>query len=100
MMLLDNERLVALEDEFNEHPEGITLLGFIWLMECAIHYPTEEKVDLIHGLIKLFNDIDINGDERMEWGEFTQYIIDSVLEDTTVTNTKSKLIFNLRRRRN
>lgn len=81
MMLLDNERLAALEDEFNEHPKGIELPNFIWLMESAINYPAAEKVDLIYGLIKLFNDIDINGDQHMEWSEFTQYIIDCVLEE-------------------
>jgi hypothetical protein len=81
MMLLDSERLAALEDEFNEYPKGIKLITFIWLMECAIHYPPEEKVDLVCGLVKLFNDIDINGDKHMEWSEFTQYIIDTVLAD-------------------
>ena len=91
MMLLDNERLAALEDEFNEHPEGIMINDFIKLMESAINYPSEEKVDLVYGLIKLFNDIDINGDEHMEWSEFTQYIIDSVIEDSS-QDKKSKLL--------
>lgn len=81
MMLLDNERLATLEDEFNEHPKGIILINFINLMESAIYYPKEEKLDLVYGLAKLFSDIDINGDAHMEWSEFTQYIIDSVLED-------------------
>ena len=36
MMLLDNEKLAALEEEFNEHPNGIELPNFIWLMKCAI----------------------------------------------------------------
>jgi hypothetical protein len=81
MMLLDNERLAALEEEFNEHAHGIKLVDFIQLMESAITYPAEEKIDLIYGLMKLFNDIDINGDKHMEWSEFTQYIIDSVIED-------------------
>ena len=90
MMLLDNERLAALEDEFNEHPEGIQILDFIWLMESAINYPAREKVDLIYGLLKLFNDIDINGDMHMEWSEFTQYIIDSVIEDNTQDKSKDE----------
>lgn len=88
-MLLDNERLAALEDEFNEHPKGIQMANFVWLMECAINYPVEEKIDLVYGLIKLFKDIDINGDEHMEWSEFTQYIIDCVLEDKI--NPKSSM---------
>ncbi|EGR31708.1 hypothetical protein IMG5_103520 [Ichthyophthirius multifiliis] len=79
MMLLDNEKLAALEDEFNEHPDGIELANFIWLMKCAIIHPVDEKYELVCGLIKLFQDIDINGDKHMEWSEFTQYIIDAVI---------------------
>ena len=79
MMLLDNEKLAALEDEFNEHPNGIVLDNFIWLMKCAISHSKEDKYDLVNGLIKLFHDIDINGDQHMEWSEFTQYIIDAVI---------------------
>jgi Ca2+-binding EF-hand superfamily protein len=81
MMMLDNEKLAALEEEFNEHPNGIELPNFIWLMKCAISHPSEEKHELVNGLIKLFQDIDINGDGHMEWAEFTQYIIDAVIGD-------------------
>lgn len=79
MMMLDKERLEALEEEFNEHPDGIELHNFIWLMKCAIVVEPEERVDLVLGLYYLFQDIDINGDEHMEWSEFTQYIIDAVM---------------------
>lgn len=79
MMLLDNEKLSALEEEFGEHQIGIDLTNFIWLMKCAIVHPQEEKYELVNGLIKLFHDIDINGDRHMEWSEFTQYIIDAVI---------------------
>jgi Ca2+-binding EF-hand superfamily protein len=79
MMLLDNEKLAALEDEFNEHPNGIELANFIWLMKCAINHPQEDKYELVNGLVKLFDEIDINGDGNMEWSEFTQYIIDAVI---------------------
>lgn len=79
MMMLDNEKLAALEEEFNEHPNGIELPNFIWLMKCAISHPPDEKYELVNGLIKLFQDIDINGDGHMEWAEFTQYIIDAVI---------------------
>lgn len=71
MMLLDNDKLAALEDEFNEHPNGIELSNFVWLMKCAILHSEDEKYELINGLIKLFTDIDINGDHHMEWSEFT-----------------------------
>jgi hypothetical protein len=46
-----------------------------------MNYPPEEKFDLVHGLNKLFAEIDINGDSKMEWREFTQYVIDAVMQD-------------------
>jgi len=80
MMMLDREKLEALEEEFQMHPEGIKLGNFVWLMKAAIQHPEDEKYDLVYGLQKLFAEIDINGDEHMEWSEFTQYIIDAVIQ--------------------
>ena len=57
MLLLDNEKLAALEDEFREQPNGIELHNFIWLMKCAITIPPNDKYhkyELINGLVKLF----------------------------------------------
>ena len=48
-------------------------------MQSAISVNPKDKYDFVNGLIKLFHDIDINGDEEMEWKEFTQYIIDAVI---------------------
>ena len=71
MMMLDKEKLEALEEEFAEHPEGIELGVFVWLMKSTNEHKKEEEYDLVHGLVKLFDEIDINGDEHMEWTEFT-----------------------------
>lgn len=71
MMMLDNEKLAALEEEFNEHANGIELPNFILLMKSAITHKYEDRFKLVNGLIKLFDDIDINGDKHMEWSEFT-----------------------------
>jgi WD40 repeat protein len=79
MMMLDKQRLRALKKEFKEHQDGIELPNFVWLMKCALNVSDEEKADLVLGLYYLFQEIDINGDEHMEWSEFTQYIIDAVM---------------------
>lgn len=71
MMLLDNEKLAALEEEFNEQPDGIEMPNYIYLMKSAISAPAKDKYELVNGLINLFEDIDINGDRHMEWKEFT-----------------------------
>lgn len=82
-MRLDHERLAALEQEFKDKEDGLELPEFIWLLQCAMVHPSEEKYELVNGLIKLFNDIDINGDQNVEWSEFTQYIIDAVVAQKT-----------------
>lgn len=46
-MLLDNEKLAALEEEFGEHQNGIELPNFIWLMKCAIDHETEKTYELV-----------------------------------------------------
>jgi len=89
MMMLDKEKLEALEEEFSEHPEGIELHNFVLyfpfsnypsIMKSAVHHREDEEYDLVHGLLKLFEEIDINGDAHMEWKEFTQFIIDAVMQ--------------------
>lgn len=79
MMMLDRQKLAALEAEFNEYPKGIELHNFVWLMKSAINISSEEKAELVMGLYHLFQEIDINGDEHVEWQELIQYIIDIVM---------------------
>lgn len=83
MTLLDKDKLEELEEEFEQHPDGIELINFVWLMKSALNVPKEDEYDLIYGLCRLFSDIDINGDLHMEWSEFTQYIIDTVMKNST-----------------
>lgn len=90
MMMLDKEKLEALEEEFNDHPDGIELHSFVWLMKCAMAVSPEEKAELVLGLYYLFQEIDINGDEHMEWSEFTQYIIDAVMGQQTKERSEDK----------
>ena len=78
MTMIDHDKLITLEEEFKVHRAGIELPNFIWLMECSINHPDEDKYELLNGLVKLFQDIDINGDKHIEWSEFTQYIIEAV----------------------
>ena len=90
MMMLDKEKLEALEEEFNDHPDGIELHNFVWLMKCAMSVAPEEKAELVLGLYYLFQEIDINGDEHMEWSEFTQYIIDAVMGQQSKERSEDK----------
>ncbi len=56
----------------------------------SIDCSEEEKYELVHGALKLFSEIDINGDAHMEWSEFMQYIIDAVLENSDASTDESK----------
>ncbi|OMJ87796.1 hypothetical protein SteCoe_10448 [Stentor coeruleus] len=90
MMMLDKQKLEALEGEFKRHPDGIELSSFVWLMKCAMNVSPEDRTELVLGLYYLFQEIDINGDEHMEWSEFTQYIIDAVMAHHTRELTENK----------
>lgn len=48
-----------------------------------MNYDPEEECDLIHGLCKLFAEIDVNGDKKLQWSEFTQYVIDAMMQNPT-----------------
>lgn len=84
MMMLDKKKLEALEEEFSQHPDGIKLGNFVWLLKATVSHSEKEKFDLVYGLMRLFAEIDINGDEHMEWTEFTQYIIDAVIQNPSM----------------
>ena len=45
-----------------------------------------EKYELLHGALKLFSEIDINGDQQMEWSEFMQYMVDAVGSTAAAAN--------------
>ena len=60
-----------------------------------MNFPIEEKYDLINGLCRLFAEIDINGDNHMEWTEFTQFIIDAVME-TSLKRDESIILSELK----
>lgn len=79
MLLLDSYKLEALEEEWAKQEEGISMVQFVWLMQCAIPHNPLDKFELYSGLIRLFNDVDINGDRNLEWFEFTQYMTEAVI---------------------
>eukprot|EP00826_Nyctotherus_ovalis_P048278 TRINITY_DN5663_c0_g2_i1.p2 TRINITY_DN5663_c0_g2~~TRINITY_DN5663_c0_g2_i1.p2 ORF type:complete len:197 (+),score=51.20 TRINITY_DN5663_c0_g2_i1:300-890(+) len=60
-------------------------------MKSSMDYKESDKLDLVHGLCKLFAEIDINDDKTMEWREFTQYIIDAVMQDNIKADNKGEL---------
>eukprot|EP01022_Parablepharisma_sp_SALTPOND_P001157 TRINITY_DN105701_c0_g1_i1.p2 TRINITY_DN105701_c0_g1~~TRINITY_DN105701_c0_g1_i1.p2 ORF type:complete len:538 (-),score=58.24 TRINITY_DN105701_c0_g1_i1:2394-4007(-) len=91
MAMIDEEKLHTLGKEFEAYPDGLERNQFIELMKKSMTYDPAEEPDLIHGLCKLFSEIDINGDMKMQWSEFTQYVIDAVMQNPVKKNSKGEL---------
>ena len=77
-MRISKDRLRRLNKVWEQSSDGLTLLEFTKLMILEVPSVKEEKLEMINALIRLFRQVDINGDEKMEWSEFVQYMIDQV----------------------
>lgn len=49
----------------------------------AIRQPPARLVSTVADLVELFHQIDVNGDDSMEWDEFTGFIINMAMASTT-----------------
>ena len=81
MMLINYNRLSTLGQKFKEYDGGIEKIIFCTLLTNILKsekMPINELTDLIYGIYKFFAEIDFNGDNNMEWAEFTQFVIDKV----------------------
>ena len=94
MMLIDLKKINKIEDEFEKFPDGLDRNTFINLIKKEININNSEPYDelnLVYGLYKLFCEIDLSGDEIMQWSEFTQFMIDRVEgENETSSNPENK----------
>ena len=77
MMLLSKDKLKRLESLWQDYPDGLNLSVFVQIILDSIECQVDQKYELLHGALKLFSEIDINGDQSMEWEEFMQYVIDA-----------------------
>lgn len=84
MMRISKDRLRRLNKVWEQSSDGLTLLEFTKLMILEVPSVKEEKLEMINALIRLFRQVDINGDEKMEWSEFVQYMIDQVKTESIV----------------
>ena len=84
---MSRKRLKRLQAIWEEHPDGLEMADYIKLMLTEVPCSKEEKLELIHGLIKLFQQVDINGDQSMQWSEFVQYIIDQVTTESIMAQS-------------
>lgn len=76
MALLDQKKLSNIKRDFKHmSDEGLFIQEFVNIM--LHHLPeTRNKTRLVGSLIELFAQIDVNGDNRLEWEEFSNHIIE------------------------
>ena len=83
-MRLSRDRLRRLHKVWEQSEDGLTLAAFAKLMILEVPSTKTEKLEMLHGLIRLFKQVDIDGDQKMQWSEFVQYIIDQVQTESVV----------------
>lgn len=76
MMRLDKVRLKRAQNLFQSNKgAGLDMTEFVKLLLTEVPCDEDEKLELINGAIKIFSDVDINGDGIMSWNEFVHYIV-------------------------
>ena len=83
MLQLGLERLKAFQ-QFWEENDGLEVTTFTQLIVDTLggQLSDDEKYELVDGCVRLFAEVDINGDGGMDWSEFMQYMIDAVSGNT------------------
>lgn len=84
MSSIDHNKLSILEKEFSLYKGGLKLSGFVWILQNIVVSNNSDRWQVISALVRLFHDIDINGDGKLEWSEFNQFIVDQVLAENEI----------------
>ena len=78
MMTLNSDSLSTLKQQFAQFGDELDVVQFVSVMQE--HLPRgvsrRERIRLIANLSELFAQVDVNGDERMEWDELTSFIVE------------------------
>eukprot|EP00698_Gefionella_okellyi_P016802 TRINITY_DN4837_c0_g1_i1.p1 TRINITY_DN4837_c0_g1~~TRINITY_DN4837_c0_g1_i1.p1 ORF type:complete len:989 (+),score=200.34 TRINITY_DN4837_c0_g1_i1:54-3020(+) len=77
MMGLNMNDMQKLSAEFARHSKGLTMQQFVSAMCKALRDWEASKLEMVTLLIEMFREIDINGDQSMEWDEFVSFIVES-----------------------
>ena len=76
--LIDQDKYSILEQEFQKNTFGLTLDEFVSIMLEYLDFDNSNETltgIIVTKLIDLFKEIDVNGDELLEWKEFSSHII-------------------------
>jgi WD40 repeat protein len=77
IMSFNKEKLNLINDDFNKLGMSLQLKQFLKIM---LHHSDikddAQKIDYVEALIDAFEQIDVNGDESLEWDEFSNFIVE------------------------
>ena len=101
MNYLDYRKLERIYGDYVLMGGSKTELKMREFIAVMLHHlpPPSDKVALVRNLMELFKEIDVNGDEDLEWVEFTNHIIDlgMVKKDSIfVDHIKNYLLSDIR----
>ena len=80
MMTMDSDNLGWLKREFAKFRDELDIYQFVYTMQQHIDktpLSAAERVEIVAHLKELFDQVDVNGDKKMEWAELTSFIIES-----------------------
>ena len=78
MSYINKDKLNLINDAFNKLGMGLTLDQFLRIMLHHADIESEkESIDYVEKLIDAFKQIDVNGDETLEWDEFSNFIVET-----------------------
>ena len=90
LSMLNQDNLEQIKKDFKRKDNGLDISQFVMVM---LHHLKEcdNKIQRVESLLELFRQIDVNGDETMEWEEFTNYIVELGMvrkDDTFIDSIK------------
>ena len=80
IMLMNSENLVSLKQQFAKFRNELDVYQFVSVMQQNLPHAAlsqNDRVALIANLKELFDQVDVNGDGRMEWSELTSFIVEA-----------------------
>ena len=80
MQLLDSDNLRALKQHFGKYKDELDIYTFVSVMRQFLPKKAPLAADpatLVANLKELFEQVDVNGDQLMEWAELTSFIVES-----------------------
>lgn len=97
---LSSKNVERVKQEFDAKAEsmgrGLRMHEFLWVMLKCLGAFVLNGMDFVIQCIDLFRQVDVNGDDEMEWDEFTSYIVEAGMAQGHQLQTATSVRFAYR----